>query len=171
MATTLPSPPFSIRLTVAKMSAALKQAIDESVGVKIVNIPMELRMSCPTTVSFDEFPVKLIGSTATSSFTMALSRARPVVGVDPIEKMPELIAKLQDGNLIQAGPCLGMSADVPIDDFQIAVIPMSDTEVEARLYLALPFLVMQWVIGMSRIGRREEYMPSLGCVSDSRTDT
>ena len=161
---------FVTRLVVEKMSAALKQAIDESVGVKIVNVRMELRMACPTTVSFDEFPVKLIGTTATIAFTMALSRARPVVGVDPLEKMPELIMKLQDGKVIEAGPCLGMSADVPIDDFQIAVIPLSDTEVEADLYLASIVLVIHVLVHVQDRRPIRSRAVSAVCVCDCWLD-
>ena len=86
LALAVPIMSLSFPLTVRIMSVALKQAIEESAGVKIVSVPMELRMSCATIALFEELLVKLIGTTATLSFTMALFRVKPVVGIDPLRE-------------------------------------------------------------------------------------
>ena len=121
-----------------QLTPALKVAIEESVGTTMISIPLELQMACPTTTNFDDFPMKPIGSTGTTHFTLAMSRATPVINLNWLDALPAALTKLQDGKLIEAGPVLGISADVPILDYQLALIPISETE--CTIYKLVSFL-------------------------------
>ena len=118
---------FSSNNMAIAMSANLKKAVADKIGCIMVNIPLELQMGMPSTCTWDEFPIKPIASSGTTHFTMALSRQDPVVNLRP-DALPDLLLKFQAGNIIGAGPVMGMSADVPINDYQVAVLKKSETE-------------------------------------------
>ena len=108
------------------MSRSLQKAVADSVGSMIIDIPLELQMGVPSTCTWEELPIKPIASTGTTHFTVALSRQDPVVNLGP-DVFPNFPTKLQNGD-ISAGPVMGISANVPFNDFQVAVLKKSETE-------------------------------------------
>ena len=92
----------------------------------VVPCEMALRLGLPTLAKFEDLPVKPITSTATTHFTMVVSKADGVAGIDVDTSLPNLLIKLQEGKVHEAGPCLGLGSNMPILDFQIVVIPDED---------------------------------------------
>ena len=110
------------------MATAVARACEAGVGCHVVDAEMSLRMALPSTITFEELPLKAIESTATTHFTFVVSKAEGVVNLDVHTQLPDLLVKIQEGKLHEAGPCLGLWSDIKLDDFQIAVIPAVDAD-------------------------------------------
>ena len=80
-------------------------------------------MALPSLITFEELPLKPIESTATTHFTFVVAKAEGVVNIDVDTQLPDLLIKLQNGKVHEAGPCLGLWSDTKLTDYQIAVIP------------------------------------------------
>ena len=72
---------------------------------------------------FEDLPLKPIEISATTHFTFVVSKAEGVVNIDVDMQLPDLVIKIQNGKLHEAGPCLGLASDISVKDYQIAVIP------------------------------------------------
>ena len=108
------------------MASPVQNAYEASFGTHVVPCEMALRLGLPTIAKFEDLPVKPITSAATTHFTMVVSKADGVAGIDVGASLPNLLIKLQEGKVHEAGPCLGLGSDMPILDFQIVVIPDED---------------------------------------------
>ena len=110
------------------MATPVERASDASIGCHVVDAEMSLRMALPSTIQFEDLPLRPIESTATTHFTFVVSKAVGVANLDAHTQMPDLLLKIQDGKLHEAGPCLGLWSNIKLDDYQIAVIPSADVE-------------------------------------------
>ena len=108
------------------MATAIARACEASIGCHVVDVEMTLRMALPSLITFEELPLKPIESTATTHFTFVVAKAEGVVNLDVETQLPDLLIKLQNGKVHEAGPCLGLWSDTKLADYQIAVIPSGD---------------------------------------------
>ena len=96
------------------MATPFERASDASIGCHVVDAEMSLRMALPSTIQFEDLLLKPIESTATTHFTFVVSKAVGVVNLDVHTQMPDLLLKIQDGKLHEAGPCLGLWSNIKL---------------------------------------------------------
>ena len=108
------------------IAMALQTAIEKSVGTNIVNVEPSIVVCGAPQNTFADWPIKPIDSTTTTHFTVAFSRASPVKGLVLPNAIDRLLTALQHGKITEAGPVLGLQADMRYNDHQAALVDNGD---------------------------------------------